>query len=299
MTVCKLPSPGSAIDVRTRPGKRCAPWPTIAVWICATLASGCIHHIPTSAPKATTQFERSLELRGRFLTLHLATGSLVSSRPMIMYVTGDGGWHRKDLAVYKELVTLGYPVVGISAPEYLQPLRKAKQTTTPAAVARDYAAILSSARKLLDVSPSANVILVGVSRGADLVIVAAGQDLLRPQLSGVVAVGLTREEEFVRWFRRVGRGPRNRARVATMMQLYEYLPRLGATPVDVIQSTHDTYLPAADARRLYGADTERRRLQEIESRNHSFSDARPALYAAIRNAIDWVAGPNPVEGTTR
>lgn len=285
MTGCKLP--------------RLTPWSTLAVGIFATLASGCIHRIPTSARTAATQFERPFELRGRSLTLHLATGSLVSPRPVIMYVTGDGGWHRKDLAVYKELVAWGYPVVGISAPEYLQPLKKAKQTTTPAAVARDYDAILSSARKLLGVSPSAKVVLVGVSRGADLAIVAAGQDLLRPQLSGVVAVGLTREEEFVRWFRRVGRGPRNRARVATMMQLYEYLPGLGATPVDVIQSTHDTYLPAADARRLYGADTKSRRLQEIESRNHSFSDARPALYAAIRNAIDWVVGLNPETGVKR
>ena len=84
-----------------------------------------------------------------------------------------------------------------------------------------------------------------------------------------------------------------------MMQLYEYMPSLGATPVDVIQSTHDTYLPAADARRLFGADTESRHLQEIESRNHSFSDARPALYAALRKAIDWVAGLHPKTGVTR
>ena len=56
---------------------RLTPWSTLAVGISATLAAGCMHRIPTSAPTAATQFERPFELHGRSLTLHLATGSVV------------------------------------------------------------------------------------------------------------------------------------------------------------------------------------------------------------------------------
>jgi pimeloyl-ACP methyl ester carboxylesterase len=265
----------------------------------ATLTVGCAHRLATRAPIAQTRFEHALLLNGRSLTLHLAGEAHAPSHSMIMYVTGDGGWHRKDLAVYRQILAWGYPVVGISAPEYLKPLRDAKKTTSPAALARDYETILESAKVLLGVSARTPVILVGVSRGADLAVVAAGQGMLKPQLAGVVAVALTKEEEFVNWFRRVRRGSGARARVPTTMQLYEYLPRLGVVPITVIQSTHDTYLPAAEARRLYGADTERRRFQAIESRNHSFSDARPELIVAVHAAIDWVNGLSAAAGPTR
>ena len=256
----------------------------------AALMSGCGLRIATPAPNAPARFDRPMRLDGRTLTLHLAGVPRSSSRLLIMYVTGDGGWHRKDLAVYHQLVTWGYPVVGISAPEYLKPFRQAKKVTTPAALARDYAAILTSAKAFLGVPARTLVILVGVSRGADLAVVAAGQGVLKPQLAGVVAVGLTKEEEFVSRSRRVRGGSRNPARVSSVVQLYSYLPRLGVIPVSVIQSTHVTYVPAAEARRLYGADTERRHFLAIESRNHSFSGARAALYTGMHVAIDWVHG---------
>ena len=75
-----------------------------------------------------------------------------------------------------------------------------------------------------------------------------------------------------------------------MVDVYEYLPRLGDLPIAVIQSTRDNYLPAAAARALFGPDTARRRFHAINAGNHSFSGARSELYAAMRSALVWVTG---------
>jgi hypothetical protein len=114
---------------------------------------------------------------------------------------------------------------------------------------------------------------VGVSRGAGLSVAAAGQESLRVRLKGVLAVGLTQEEEYV-----------------DMSDLYGYLPSLGPLPLAVVQSTHDSYLPAEQALPLFGPDNDHRQFHAIAARNHNFSDARAAMYNAMRAALTWIDG---------
>jgi pimeloyl-ACP methyl ester carboxylesterase len=170
-------------------------------------------------------------------------------------------------------------MAGFSAPEYIKHLRGDEETTTPALLARDYAAIIDTARSELMLPAATPVILVGVSRGAGLSVVAAGQPTIQPSLDGVVVMALTKEEEHVRWRRR---------RQSTELEIYPYLPRLADLPVAVIQSTRDNYLPAEEARTLFGSDTDRRQFHAIEARNHSFAGARLLLYETLRSSIDWV-----------
>jgi pimeloyl-ACP methyl ester carboxylesterase len=222
----------------------------------------------------------ALLLHGHLLTMHLVRPAAPAHLPLLVYATGDGGWRGKDLQTYNELVSWGYPLVGFSSPDYLNHLGKGVKTLTPAELAADYGAIIQFARTNLALGDERPVILVGVSRGAGLSVAAAGQGLLRDRLGGVVAVGLTKEEEYV-W-----RLPRRRMPV--MLEIYDYLPRLGTLPLAVVQSTHDGYLPAPAARALFGPDTEWRRFHAIEARNHSFSNARSAMYNAIKESLAWV-----------
>lgn len=245
--------------------------------ICAALAllEGCA--TATGATRPQVVVDHSFELHGSALALHLSPGVPQHRGTLIVYATGDGGWHRKDRTLFSRLVAWGYQAVGFSAPEYLKHLPRADGTATPADLGRDYAAIVGRARDLLRLPPATPVVLVGVSRGADLAVVAAGQPGMRAQLSGVVVMALTREEEYVR-----------RRRSSASLELYPYLPRLGDVPLSVIQSTRDTYLPAREARLLFGPDTARRALHAIDARNHSFGGARDALYAALRASLQWV-----------
>ena len=243
-------------------------------------------------PQGTEAPDRDLVLHDHSLRLHFANANAPSARPLLIFATGDGGWHRKDLDAWRHLASWGYPIVGFDARDYVTHLGSDVDTTTPEGLAQDYATIIDSARAALGVSPERPIVLVGVSRGAGLSVVAAGDAQLRPEISGVLAVALTREEEYVKWYRRVP--PRERrADAAVMVQLYEYLPQLDDTPVSVVQSTRDKYLPAGEARLLFGPDTPNRRFEPIEASNHSFGGARDDLYRAMSQALDWIEGLLP------
>lgn len=52
-------------------------------------------------------------------------------------------------------------------------------------------------------------------------------------------------------------------------------------------------VPAAEARRLFGPDAESRRSYAVVARNHTFADARDALYEQAGVALEWIVGPRP------
>jgi pimeloyl-ACP methyl ester carboxylesterase len=212
----------------------------------------------------------ALMLHGHLLTMHLVKPPS-NTLPLIVYATGDGGWKRKDLHTYEQMKSWGYPIVGFSSPEYLKHLGRGVNTITPENLARDYNAMIDFAESRMAIAGDTPVILVGVSRGAGLSVAAAEQDALRGKLKGVVAVGLTREEEFV-----------------DMSDLYSSLPMLGPLPLAVVQSTHDDYLPAPQAQQLFGADSGIRRFQAVQAKNHNFSDAREAMYQALHASLIWI-----------
>jgi hypothetical protein len=267
--------------------------------LAAALAlSGCASHREPVIRPPGIQAVRSIVLHGHRLRVHVADTRQPADgvRPLLVYATGDRGWAGKDLDFYRHLVAWNYPVAGFDAHDYVKHLGPT-DTTTPAGLAADYEAIIAAARDALGMRDTDPVVLVGVSRGADLSVVAAGTRLLRAHLSGVVAVALTREEEYVKWFgRRLRRAEANAATNAArgegdgatrqMVQLYEYLPLLRELPITVIQSTNDNYLPAAQARVLFGADTPSRHFVAVEARNHSFAGARDRLYEALHTALD-------------
>ena len=73
--------------------------------------------------------------------------------------------------------------------------------------------------------------------------------------------------------------------------LAQGLPIRGA----VIQATGDGYLPAVAARRLFGPDSERRRLWTVVARNHRFDGGAPAFAQALHDAVHWAADSTPEE----
>lgn len=246
-------------------------------------SQACAVHLPPSS----RPFDDGITLNAHPLAVHFANGPAAARQPLLLYTTGDGGWVRKDLTLYKHIVSWGYPTAGFSAPEYLKHLAGEEGTTTPGQLGRDYAQIIAFAEARLHVAPGTPVILIGVSRGAGLEVVAAGQPRVRQKLGGVVAVALTKEEEYVRWFGR--RLPLvHRPAKRTMVEVYDYLPLLGTLPVAVVQSTRDGFLPAGAAARLFGPETPTRRFRAIDARNHSFGGARDAMYDAVKASLQWI-----------
>ena len=262
------------------------------------LAWGCVIGPPPLTPDAPVQFERSIVFYGHPLVVHLVRPcALDAAHPLLLYATGDGGWRGKDLDTFRHLARWGYPLAGFSAPDYLKHLGDESDTTTPARLAEDYGQLIAVTKDALGLPADTPTVLVGVSRGADLSVVAAGQRRLQPGLAGVLAVALTREEEYVRHrrfrFRRRPTPAEVQAQEMVMVQLYEYLPQLGSLPISVIQSTNDNYLPADQARVLFGPDSTYRQFHSIAARDHSFGGARDEMYAEMKSSLTWIVQRMP------
>jgi pimeloyl-ACP methyl ester carboxylesterase len=269
--------PSRIANQKRRAASRALRATRLSLLLCLAL-SGCAAHIRPAVP------DQFLTLNRHSLRLHFDNGDAAAGRPLLVYATGDGGMHRKDLDTYRHLAALGYPIVGFDSRDYVKHLGSHSPTTTPERLADDYRTIIARARQALGITDRRPVVLVGVSRGAGLAVVAAAR--LRDVITGVVAVALTQEEEYVRWYRHLPLPHETRRPV--MVDVYEYLADLDDVPIAVVQSTHDRYLPAVKARAQFGPDTPSRWFQSIEAANHNFSGARRRMYDAIRAAVTWV-----------
>jgi pimeloyl-ACP methyl ester carboxylesterase len=252
--------------------------PLLVSFLLCPVISGCAAHARPTVP------DQFVTLNSHSLRLHVDNRDAPARRPLIVYATGDGGMHRKDLDTYRHLAALGDPIVGFDARDYVKHLGGHSPTTTPERLADDYRLIIARARQALGLNDHRAIVLVGVSRGAGLAVVAAGR--LRDTIAGVVAVALTQEEEYVRWYRRLALP--HEAHQPVMLDVYEYLAQVGDLPIAVVQSTHDQYLPAVKARAQFGPDTPTRWFQPIEATNHNFGGARGRMYDAIQAALKWV-----------
>lgn len=253
-----------------------------AAGMAALALSACaLHHPP--APGAVLS-ETAVLLHGHRLKLHLSSPSHAASSVLVVYATGDAGWWGKDRAIFTHLRSMGYPAVGFSSREYVHHLPANDDPERRGQVAEDFASIIRTSEAALNLPATTPAILVGKSRGAGLAVAAAGRPALAGRLEGILAIGLTREEEHVR-LRRRARAPQN-----SMLDTYAALRSIGAIRVAVIQSSNDEYIRADAARVLFGPDTGSRHFHAIEARGHNFGGATDVLYTEMEQVLRWVAG---------
>lgn len=237
----------------------------------------------TGAPKGrqNVTLDTDVLVRTHPLTLHLSLTPQHPIDPLIVYATGDGGWWGDDKAIFDELVAWGYPVAGFSARDYVKHLGDGVSAIPQAEMAADFAAVIRAAKAALNLPAMTRVVLVGKSRGAGLEIAVASQEPVKSRLRGVIAIALTREEEYALAQSSADDTP-------AMLLTYPALQPIGEIPVAVIQSTHDDYIPAAEARQLFGPDTASRTLRPVESSDHNFGGGVPALYREMTTCFEWI-----------
>ena len=207
---------------------------------------------------------------------------------LVIFVTGDEGWFATSRAVFRHLADEGYLAAGISAPEVIRGLATSNQISTTRA-ADAWKHIFKRAKHHLHLDESTPIVMVGFSRGASAVAFCSVHPDLHDAIKGAVAIALTREADYLHASeeeRRRGIQVDKEDRI----QLYPALKLLGDTPLAVIQSTNDSYVPAAESRQLLGPDTPTLRLYTVQARDHGFSDARDKLMDDLDDALHWIEG---------
>jgi alpha-beta hydrolase superfamily lysophospholipase len=207
---------------------------------------------------------------------------------LVIFCTGDAGWMGVSGMVFERLAELGYHVAGYDAREMLKPVKESGKRVGISKTASWLDELFQQARKDLGLRETTPIIFVGYSRGASGAVLATLSQRLRPEIAGTIAIALTRESDYLRAPDPADRPPEIQVDEKERIQLYPAIALAGETPVAVIQSAGDSYVPAAEARKLLGPDTATRRLYEVEAKNHGFSGGRDALLRDLEDALQWI-----------
>jgi hypothetical protein len=256
---------------------------------CATVA----RLPPPPAPVATRESSTTISLHGKPLVLHLAAPAVRGPVPpaaLVLYASGDGGWFGTAVQMFHSLAAGGQPAVGFSSRTFLRIERPGRARLSPEQLRLDYAVILERAREALDLPARTPAILTGWSRGAALAVLAAAGTHGAPGPAGVVAIGLADGEDLAI------DGPEDEtddghaapAPATAAFAPYDALAHGVDGRAAVVQATGDGYLPAAQARVLFGADGPARRFFEVPGRNHRFDGAGREFVAALSQALQWI-----------
>lgn len=232
------------------------------------------------ATESSAQTTDVVRLRGQAQTLHLyghrgGTPVIVSS--------GDGGWIHLGPHVAELLAAKGFFVVGFDVKSYLETFTTSKSTLQTADEPGDYKVLIDYASRGSTERP----ILIGVSEGAGLSVLAATDPATRSLIGGVIGLGLPNLNELGwRW--------RDSLIYLTHATPNEptfsaaaIIDRVSPVPVAVIHATGDEFVPLAELRRVFDAAREPKRLWVIEASDHRFSNNLSDFERSLFEAISW------------
>jgi alpha-beta hydrolase superfamily lysophospholipase len=143
---------------------------------------------PAHAHSVVTSSE-TLAIRGHKQTLHIY-GSR-DGDPVILS-SGDGGWIHLAPHVAELLAQFGYRVIGFDSRAYLSSFTSDAGTLEPDDVIGDYATLIKYASRSGRRAP----LLIGVSEGAGLSVLAGTGKQIKPLIEGVIGVGLGNMNEL-------------------------------------------------------------------------------------------------------
>jgi fermentation-respiration switch protein FrsA (DUF1100 family) len=247
----------------------------LALFLAAAVATGRI------APSTDT-----VVLRGRPQIVHVYGDR--SGTPVIVS-SGDGGWLHLAPHVAETLAARGYFVVGFNVKAYLESFTNDTHTLHVEEVARDYLSLVEYSARGSAVRP----ILIGVSEGAGLSVLAAVDPEMQRRVAGVIALGLPdRNELGWRWKDSLIYLTHDVPNEPTFRSS-DLVGKLTPVPLAAIHSTRDEFVPESDVRKLMARASNPKRLWMVTASDHRFSGNVPEFDRRLLESIEWVRQNEP------
>jgi alpha-beta hydrolase superfamily lysophospholipase len=232
------------------------------------------------------QSTSGIVLRGRQQSLHLYGSP--SGQPVIVS-SGDGGWVHLAPHVAELLATKGFYVVGFDVRAYLASFTSATSTLRMEEEPTDYHVLVERATTATSTKP----ILIGVSEGAGLSVLAATDPHTKSIVAGVIGLGLPDLNELGwRWKDSViyltHKVPNEPTFSAAAI-----IANVGPLPLALVHSTHDEFTSLVDIQNLVKRAAEPRKLWIVNAADHRFSDNLAELDQRLLEAIQWIQAHGP------
>jgi alpha-beta hydrolase superfamily lysophospholipase len=234
-----------------------------------------------SAPPSWSQTRETVAIRGHQQSLYIYGSP--QGEPVIVS-SGDGGWIHLRPHVAEFLASRGFFVMGFDLKVCLSSFTSERSTLRPEDEPADYRVLTELAKKRTGRRP----ILIGVSEGAGLSVLAGTDPDAKADISGVIGLGLPDMNELAwRWkdslIYLTHRAPNEPSFSAAAI-----VDRVAPLPLAAIHSTHDEFVPVADVERVLKAAHEPKRLWIVNASNHRLSDNLDEFDRQLLEAIAWV-----------
>jgi type IV secretory pathway VirJ component len=198
--------------------------------------------------------------------------------------SGDGGWIHLAPHVAEVLARAGYFVVGIDSKEYLSAFTSGDQGVKPTDVPGDFRIFVDLASGGRHEKP----ILIGVSEGAGLSVLAATDAATKAAIAGVLALGLPDVNELGwRWKDAIIYLTKGVPDEPTF-SVASIIDRVAPVPLAAIHSTADEFVPGPVITRLMALAQEPKRLWFVQAANHRFSGNESTFDLRLIEACDWI-----------
>jgi fermentation-respiration switch protein FrsA (DUF1100 family) len=245
------------------------------VWLALWLLCG----VPSAGAQTATD---TLVLRGRPQTLHLY-GTRGSNEGVIVS-SGDGGWIHLGPHVAEMLAAKGFFVVGFDTKGYLESFTSGASTLRAEDEPGDFRVLAEYAARASGKKP----ILIGVSEGAGLSVLAATDAKTRQSIAGVIGLGLPDLNELGwRWRDALIYITHGMPKEPTFSAA-AVVNKVSPTPLGAIHSTHDEFVPLDEVQKVMQAASDPKKLWIVKASDHRFSDNLSELGRCLLEAVNWV-----------
>ncbi len=209
--------------------------------------------------------------------------------PPIVVSSGDGGWIHLAPHVAAMLAARGHRVVGVDVRAYLESFTSARSTLRIEDEPGDYRTLIHAATG----DGARKAILVGVSEGAGLSVLAAADAATRPAILGVVGLGLPDRNELGWRWRDALTYLTHKLPDEPTFSTAAIIAKTAPVPIAAIHSTHDEYVPLAEIRRVLQRATSPTRLWVVDASDHRFSDNLAAFDRSLLESMAWIEANAP------
>lgn len=206
----------------------------------------------------------------------------------VIVSSGDGGWVRLAPHVAGVLASRGYFVVGVNSKAYLSAFTGSTPGLTEDDVRRDYRTFVDFAVRGSTLKP----LLVGVSEGGGLSVLAATDPVTKSAVKGVIGLGLGDQNELGWRWRDAISYLTKKAPNETTFSVAETISGMAPLPLAALHSSRDEYVPLSEIQRVLARATGPTRLWVIQASDHRFSGNLIEFDRRLMEAIDWITAPH-------
>jgi len=207
---------------------------------------------------------------------------------LVIFASGDSGLRGLSKKLLQHLADSGNYVAGFSSPEALGAFKGSRERIPYSEAVEHLKWVTADAKAKLGLAPDTPIIVTGLSRGANMVILAASSNAVRNQIVGAIAIALTKEMDYLELPESALAMPGVKVDEQQRPQNFPAISRIGSIPLAIIQSTTDHYVSSAEWRQLIGPDTDTRRVYEVKATGHSFGGGEAQVLHDLDQSLDWI-----------